>query len=102
MFGEPLYWLNFAGLEFKKSPLRLIEKMGSGGVLQTNSHELPLSSSYESAMDALSSLITRQKRGDKPNIGGKFEKMERMQMYLKVNAVQVGRLLKLFTNIMFT
>ncbi|OVA11683.1 Folylpolyglutamate synthetase [Macleaya cordata] len=58
--------------------------MGSGGVLEANSHELALSSSYESAMEALSSLITRQKRGDKPSIGGKFGKLERMQMYIKI------------------
>ncbi|XP_026414638.1 folylpolyglutamate synthase-like isoform X2 [Papaver somniferum] len=72
------------GLGLKRSPLRLIEEMGSGGVLRANSNELPLSSSYESAMEALSSLITRQKRGEKSNINGKYEKMERMQMYLKI------------------
>ncbi|XP_026414635.1 folylpolyglutamate synthase-like isoform X1 [Papaver somniferum] len=71
-------------LGLKRSPLRLIEEMGSGGVLRANSNELPLSSSYESAMEALSSLITRQKRGEKSNINGKYEKMERMQMYLKI------------------
>ncbi|XP_026425612.1 folylpolyglutamate synthase-like [Papaver somniferum] len=71
-------------LGLKRSPLRLIEEMGSGGVLRANSYELPLSSSYESAMEALSSLITRQKRGEKSNINGKYEKMERMQMYLKI------------------
>ncbi|KAI3968175.1 hypothetical protein MKX01_018478 [Papaver californicum] len=71
-------------LGLKRSPLCLIEEMGSGGVLRANPCELPLSSSYESAMEALSSLITRQKRGEKSNINGKYEKMERMQMYLKI------------------
>lgn len=46
--------------------------------------ELPTSTSYETAMEALSSLITRQKRGDRSSVGGKYGKLERMQMYLKV------------------
>lgn len=39
------------------------------------------SSSYEAAMEKLSSLITRQRRGEKPPIANKLEKMS---MYLKV------------------
>uniref|UniRef100_A0A7N0UFK9 tetrahydrofolate synthase n=1 Tax=Kalanchoe fedtschenkoi TaxID=63787 RepID=A0A7N0UFK9_KALFE len=42
------------------------------------------SSSYETAMEALSSLITRQKRADRSPIGGKFSKLERMTMYIKI------------------
>lgn len=48
------------------------------------SGELPLPSSYEMAMEALSSLITRQKRGDRSPVGSKYEKLDRMLMYLKV------------------
>ena len=48
------------------------------------SEGLPLSSSYEMAMEALSSLITRQKRGDRSSVGGKYGKLDRMLMYLKV------------------
>lgn len=35
-------------------------------------------------MEALSSLITRQSRKDRTAIGGKFSKLERMAMYIKV------------------
>lgn len=45
---------------------------------------LTYSSSYETAMEALSSLITRQSRKDRTAIGGKFSKLERMTMYIKV------------------
>ncbi|KAH9648958.1 Folylpolyglutamate synthase [Citrus sinensis] len=45
---------------------------------------LPLSSSYENAMQALSSLITRQKRGEQSHIAGRYGKLQRMSMYLKI------------------
>ncbi|CAM8886144.1 unnamed protein product [Rhodiola kirilowii] len=47
-------------------------------------HMLTYSSSYETAMEALSSLITRQNRKDRSPIGGKFSKLERMMMYIKI------------------
>ncbi|KAI6696393.1 hypothetical protein NL676_016512 [Syzygium grande] len=49
-----------------------------------NCQDLPLSSSYEAAMEALSSLITRQKRGDRTPVAGKFGKLERMSIYLRI------------------
>ncbi|KAF2308121.1 hypothetical protein GH714_035490 [Hevea brasiliensis] len=54
--------------------------------------DLPLSNSYGTAMEALSSLITRQKRGTPSSIGGKYGKLDRMQMYLKVDVsiIEVG------------
>lgn len=48
------------------------------------SKELPLQSSYEMAMEALSSLISGQKRGDKSLVKGKYGKLDRMSMYLEV------------------
>ena len=39
---------------------------------------------HEAAMEALSSLITRQKRGDRTPVAGKFGKLERMSIYLRV------------------
>ena len=48
------------------------------------SEELPLSSSYEMAMEALSSLITSQKRGGRSSVSGKYGKLDRMSMYLKI------------------
>lgn len=63
---------------------QVMEKMGSNVVIEEYSEDLPLPSSYDSAMEALSSLITRQKRQDRSSIGGKYGKLERMSMYLKV------------------
>lgn len=61
-----------------------METAGSNVIIKDYLQELPLSSSYENAMEALSSLITRQKRGEKSHIGGRYGKLERMSMYLKV------------------
>ena len=55
--------------------------MASNGVVHGHSQELALSSSYETAMEALSSLISRRKRGDGSKRGDKFDMMFR---YLKV------------------
>lgn len=63
---------------------QLVENMRSNVVVKEYSEDSPLASSYESAMEALSSLITRQKRGERSSIGGKYGKLERMSMYLKV------------------
>ncbi|KAI9380152.1 hypothetical protein POPTR_016G041800v4 [Populus trichocarpa] len=46
--------------------------------------DVPLSDSYEAALEALSSLIRQQKRGDQKTIGGKYGKLDRMRMYLKI------------------
>ena len=46
--------------------------------------DVPLSDSYEAAMKALSSLIRQQTRGDQKTTGGKYGKLDRMRMYLKV------------------
>lgn len=58
--------------------------MGSNDVIGDYLQDVPLSSSYETAMDALSSLITRQRRGEQSNVAGKYGKLERMLIYLKV------------------
>ncbi|XP_039171087.1 folylpolyglutamate synthase isoform X2 [Eucalyptus grandis] len=68
---------------YTKMSLQVIEKMENDLAFKRN-QDLPLSSSYEAAMEALSSLITRQKRGDRTPVGGKFGKLERMSMYLRI------------------
>ncbi|KAK3021337.1 hypothetical protein RJ639_047080 [Escallonia herrerae] len=61
------------------------EKVGSSLlIIEEDSQALPLSPAYESAMEALSSLITLQKRGQKSDIGGKYKKLDRMSMYTKI------------------
>lgn len=62
----------------------VIEKAEVGDNFKDNKQDFPLLSSYEAAMEALSSLITRQNRKDQSSIGGKYGKLERMSIYLKV------------------
>lgn len=62
----------------------IMDRPGSNVVTKENLSDLPLSSAYEAAMEALSSLITRQKRGDKTPVGGTYGKLDRMLMYIKV------------------
>lgn len=54
---------------------------GSSNVVDNGRLQNFPSSSYEAAMEKLSSLITRQRRGEKPPIANKLEKMS---MYLKI------------------
>lgn len=64
-----------------------MEIMDSNVTARSNSQNLPLSVEYENAMEALSSLINSQKRGEKhhsPGTGGKYKKLERMSMYIKI------------------
>lgn len=46
-----------------------------------------LNPTYDTAMEALSSLITTKRRGDVPTISNKYTKLERMEMYVKVTLV---------------
>lgn len=72
------------GLGSTAMSFKVVEKSSSSLVVEEQNGDLPGSTSYEKAMEALSSLITRQKRGDKSNIGGKYGKLERMEMYLQI------------------
>ncbi|XP_048321640.2 folylpolyglutamate synthase isoform X2 [Ziziphus jujuba] len=72
------------GCGYIKMSSQVVEKMRSNVVVKEYSEDFPFASSYESAMEALSSLITRQKRGGRSSIGGKYGKLERMSMYLKM------------------
>lgn len=64
---------------------QVMEQMQSNVVVKEYSENPPLTSSYESAMEALSSLITSKRRGDRSSVGGKYGKLERMTIYLKVS-----------------
>lgn len=67
-----------------------MEKMDSNVTARSTSEHSPLSVEYENAMEALSSLISGQKRGGKhhsPGKGGKYKKLEKMSLYIKVRRV---------------
>jgi len=61
-----------------------MEKLESNVAIIDYAQDVPLSTSYEVAMEALSSLIRQKKRGDQKGIGGKYGKLDRMRIYLKV------------------
>ncbi|GKV41649.1 hypothetical protein SLEP1_g49151 [Rubroshorea leprosula] len=69
---------------YSKISFQVMEKTGSEVFLKDYLQEFPVSSSYESAMDALSSLITQRKRGERSSVVAKYDKLERMSMYLKI------------------
>ncbi|XP_056691276.1 folylpolyglutamate synthase isoform X3 [Spinacia oleracea] len=72
------------GLRSGMIPTEIVENMTRIEVTEEYSWDLTHSRSYETVMEALSSLITCRKRGEKPSIGGKYTKLERMTMYLKI------------------
>ncbi|EOY09105.1 Dhfs-fpgs c isoform 2 [Theobroma cacao] len=72
------------GFRYSNMSSQVLENMGSNEVIRDYLEDVPLSFSYEPAMDALSSLITRQKRGERSNVMGKYGKLDRMLMYLKI------------------
>ncbi|KAL8095317.1 folylpolyglutamate synthase isoform X2 [Apium graveolens] len=64
-----------------------MEKLDSNVTARSNLQNSPLSVEYEKAMEALSSLINSQKRGEKhhsPGTDSKYKKLERMSMYVKI------------------
>lgn len=78
--------LNVVGVGYTDMSSQVMEKIGNSVVVKEEDFDVPYS--YETAMEALSSLITRKKRGDKSFVGGTYGKLERMSKYLKVTLVQ--------------
>ncbi|XP_017178025.3 folylpolyglutamate synthase isoform X3 [Malus domestica] len=76
--------LNRRGYTSTTISYQVMEHMQTNVVAKEYSDDLPITSSYESAMEALSSLITCKKRGDTSSVGGKYGKLERMSIYLKI------------------
>ncbi|KAK4767431.1 hypothetical protein SAY86_015181 [Trapa natans] len=66
----------------------VIEKAEVDDNFKNNEQDFSLSLSYEAAMEALSSLITRQNRKDRSSVGGKYGKLERMSIYLKIMGLE--------------
>ncbi|KAJ6700062.1 FOLYLPOLYGLUTAMATE SYNTHASE [Salix purpurea] len=72
------------GFRYRKMASQNMEKLESDVDIIDYSQDVPLSTSYEVAMEALSSLIRQKKRGDRKGIGGKYGKLDRMRMYIKI------------------
>ena len=77
-------FLTVLGVRYTKMSSQVMEKLGSNGFVKEHLQDFSVPSSYETAMEALSSLITSQKRGAKSSVGGTYRKLERMSEYLKV------------------
>ncbi|XP_050383214.1 folylpolyglutamate synthase isoform X3 [Argentina anserina] len=77
--------LNRPSYRFRTMSSQVVEHLQRNVVVK---EDLPLTSSYESAMEALSSLITSKKRGDGSTVGGKHGKLERMTIYLKILSLE--------------
>ncbi|KAK7278951.1 hypothetical protein RJT34_23992 [Clitoria ternatea] len=69
-----------------KASFQVLLARGSNVVANEQLQNFPLSL-YETAMEKLSSLITRQRRGEKPPVANKLEKMV---MYLKILGLEEG------------
>lgn len=84
VFSNFFIGIYFPGLRSSMSLTQVIKKTERNPDMEECLPDLPVPSSYEKAMEALSSLITRQKRGGNSSLGGTYGKLERMSMYLKV------------------
>jgi folylpolyglutamate synthase len=88
MYGAKTFGLlNVVGVGYTDMSSQVMEKMGNSVVVKEDLQDFDVPYSYETAMEALSSLITRKKRGDKSFVGGTYGKLERMSEYLKVTLV---------------
>ncbi|KAL0453163.1 UNVERIFIED_CONTAM: Folylpolyglutamate synthase [Sesamum latifolium] len=58
--------------------------MESNTTIQENAYNLGIPYAYDTAMEALSSLITSKRRGDGSTRSAKYDKLERMLMYIKI------------------
>ncbi|KAI3472240.1 hypothetical protein Pfo_029728 [Paulownia fortunei] len=72
------------GFKDKKLSSQVLEPMANNTMIEENTHNLHLPSTYDTAMAALSSLITSKKRGDRSAISDKYNKLDRMLMYIKI------------------
>lgn len=70
----------FRGRNFSSQVLELMDR---NAILEENTNGLYLPSTYDTAMEALSSLISRKSTGERLVARYKYEKLRRMQMYLK-------------------
>lgn len=79
-----LLYPNISGLQYANMSSQTVTTVSSSSLSSESMQEWESAFSYEAAMEALSSLITRKKRGTKSNTDAKYTKLERMSMYIQV------------------
>ncbi|KVH94762.1 Folylpolyglutamate synthetase [Cynara cardunculus var. scolymus] len=72
------------GLQYANMSSETVVTLNSRSVTSESIQECPLPFTYEAAMEALSSLITRKKRDGYSNPNVKYKKLERMSMYIQI------------------
>lgn len=78
-----IFWLYVPeGLRYRNMSSQIVGKFSQNS--QDISQDFQLPSAYESAMEALSTLITQKKRNGIPAISGQNQKLDRMLRYIKV------------------
>ncbi|KAK6127228.1 hypothetical protein DH2020_039027 [Rehmannia glutinosa] len=80
---QSLVKIGHKGFRDKKFSSQLPQLMDSDLMIEENTEKYH-HHAYEIAMEALSSLISRKKRGDSCAVGGKYKKLERMLMYIEI------------------
>ncbi|KAL8493885.1 hypothetical protein ACS0TY_024884 [Phlomoides rotata] len=74
----------YKGFRVRKLSSQFLKPMGSNMMIEENTDNLYPHSTYDIAMEALSSLITGKRRGDGPEISTKYTKLDRMMMYIEI------------------
>ncbi|XP_057784076.1 folylpolyglutamate synthase isoform X2 [Salvia miltiorrhiza] len=74
--------LGLKGFGVTEVSSQVLRQMETNTVIAENADHLH--PTYDTAMEALSSLITTKRRGDVQTISNKYTKLERMQMYVKI------------------
>lgn len=76
------------GLQYANMSSQTVTTVSSSSLSSESMQEWESAFSYEAAMEALSSLITRKKRGTKSNTDAKYTKLERMSMYIQILGIK--------------
>ncbi|KAL8041366.1 hypothetical protein ABFS82_10G158300 [Erythranthe guttata] len=72
------------GFTERKLSSQVLDPMERNTLIGENTQNGHLPSTYDAAMEALSSLITSKRRGDRSAINSKYSKLDRMMMYIKI------------------
>lgn len=82
--NKTLQYQNISGLQYANMSSQTEVTVNSSSVTSDSTQDCHSPFSYEAAMEALSSLITRKKRDGNSNTDSKYTKLERMSMYIQV------------------
>lgn len=76
--------MSYLGLRYSSKSIEVVEKAAIDMGSKEDKVDSPALSSYDEAMEALSTLISRRNRGDPSPTRGTRDKLEQVSTYLKV------------------